>query len=502
MVYPFCFLYVHDVSKRIAIIGAGFGGISAAALLARQGHQVTVFEKNEHEGGRASMWYERGFSFDMGPSWYLMPDVFEKFFAKFGKRPSEYYTLSRLDPSYRMFFGDGAPLDISSSLEENKKLFDALEPNGGAKLQTYLDQAEYQYDSAMETFVERDYQSVMDFLDWRLAKEGIRMRMFNSLDSHVSRLFSNDRAKKILEYTTVFLGGNPKNTPALYALIAHVDFNLGVWYPQGGLHAVATGMMRLAQEQGATFVFNAPVEQILVSDGKASGVRVNGVDEPFDLVVSNADYQFTESALLAPEHRSYSDAYWESRTMAPSGFVLFLGLDKRMDSLKHHNLFLQNDWFAHFEEIFDRPAWPDAPSYYVCAPSLTDPSVAPEGKEALFVLVPVASGLEDTDAIRTQFRDKIIADMERVTGESISDHIEVERIFSQRDFTERYGAFQGTALGLAHTLRQTAILRPSMRSKKVQHLFFTGQYVHPGIGVPMVVIASTILSDSIEKQYG
>ncbi|MCA9387932.1 MAG: phytoene desaturase, partial [Candidatus Andersenbacteria bacterium] len=229
------------MSKRIAIIGAGFGGISAAALLARQGHQVTVFEKNEHEGGRASMWYERGFSFDMGPSWYLMPDVFEKFFAKFGKRPSEYYTLSRLDPSYRMFFGDGAPLDISSSLEENKKLFDALEPNGGAKLQTYLDQAEYQYDSAMETFVERDYQSVMDFLDWRLAKEGIRMRMFNSLDSHVSRLFSNDRAKKILGYTTGFLGGNPKNTPGVYALIAHVDFNLGVWYPQGGLHAVATG---------------------------------------------------------------------------------------------------------------------------------------------------------------------------------------------------------------------------------------------------------------------
>lgn len=482
------------MSKKIIIIGAGFGGLSAAALLAQQGHSVTVLEKNDQPGGRARMMHADGYAFDMGPSWYLMPDVFERFFSHFNTTPASYYTLSRLDPSYRIFFGGESVVDIHASLEKNIELFEQLEPQGGKLFFKYLKESERQYTIAMNEFVYRNYTRLRDMFDWRLITEGIKLKLFSSFDAYTKKFFTSEKARKILEYTIVFLGGTPSNTPALYSIMSHVDFNLGVWYPQGGLHAVAQGMYRLAQEQGAQFIFNTPVTRIMINEaGNATGVETpHGIYEA-DIVVVNADYHHAETQLLNTQHQSYPQHYWDKATIAPSGFIMYLGINKELPQLQHHNLFLDTNWVEHFETIFKKPSWPDNPSYYICNPSKTDSTVAPQGKENLFILVPVASGLEDTAAIREEYKNKILTHLEKITNTSIISHIEHCTLFAHNDFTQLYNSFKGTALGLSHTLNQTAYFRPHNKSKKVSNLYYTGQYVHPGVGVPMTLISSELM---------
>jgi phytoene desaturase len=479
------------------IIGAGFGGISAAGLLARRGHDVTVVEQLDHAGGRATVWEDRGFRFDLGPSWYLMPDVYERFFQLMGSSASRELDLRRLDPAYRVFFAPDDWVDVPSDLEATYALFDSFEPDGAAKLRRYLHQAAHQYEVAMGGFVYRRYRRPTDLLNYRMLKEGARLRVFRSLDSHVRRYFSSDRARKVLEYSMVFLGGAPNNTPALYNIMSHVDLNLGVWYPMGGMGAVVASMQRLAHKEGVRFQFGTPVRRIRVSGGRVSGVETDDGLLPADIVVANADYHHVETMLLAPDERQYGDSYWRSRVIAPSAFLVYLGLDTRLDRLAHHNLFLQHDWQRHFNSIFKQPEWPDQPSYYVCAPSKTDPGVAPEGGENLFVLVPVAAGLEDTVAARDALEGLVLADLEQHLGRPVGPHTVVSRTFAHRDFESRYNAYKGTALGLAHTLRQTAVFRPRQKSSKVGGLYFSGHYTHPGVGVPMTLISSELVAEEI-----
>lgn len=486
-------------NKKIVVIGAGFGGLAAAALLAKDGHEVTIIEKNEMVGGRARIWREAGFSFDMGPSWYLMPDAFETYFANFGKKPEELYKLIRLDPSYRIFFGPGDKLDISSDLQKNIELFESLEPGSGEKLIEYLEQAKYQYDVSMKQFLYKNFTSIFDFFNKRMLTEGRKLHVFENLDAFTKRFFKSERLRKILQYSMVFLGGAPSNTPALYSVINHADFNLGVWYPEGGFNAVAVAMQKLAESYGAKFIFNNPVTKINVVDGVAKSVSTEQGEFETDVVVGNGDYHFIETNLLPKESQSYSKRYWNNRTVAPSAFIIYLGLNKELGSLSHHNLVLSHDWTKHFNAIFDNPSWPDEPSYYVCAPAKTDSTVAPAGKENLFVLVPIASGLPETPEFREEFAQKIISHFEKEIGESITPHIEVKRIFTGEDFAKDYNAFKGTALGLSHTLFQTAMLRPRMKSKKVKNLYYSGQFTQPGIGVPMTLISGQLTRDNITK---
>lgn len=486
-------------SKKIVVIGAGFGGLAAAALLAKDGHKVTIIEKNEMVGGRARIWREAGFSFDMGPSWYLMPDAFETYFANFGKKPEDLYKLIRLDPSYRIFFGPGDKLDISSDLQKNIALFESLEPGAGEKLVEYLEQAKYQYDVSMKQFLYKNFTSIFDFFNKRMLTEGRKLHVFENLDAFTKRFFKSERLRKILQYSMVFLGGAPSNTPALYSVINHADFNLGVWYPEGGFNAVAVAMQKLAESYGAKFIFNTPVTKINVVDGVAISVSTDAEEYEADVVVGNGDYHHIETSLLPKSSQSYSSRYWNNRTVAPSAFIIYLGLNKKLNSLSHHNLVLSNDWTKHFNAIFDKPSWPDEPSYYVCAPSQTDSTTAPAGKENLFVLVPIASDLPETPEFREEFAQKIISHFEKETGESIAPHIEVKRIFTGEDFAKDYNAFKGTALGLSHTLWQTAMMRPRMKSKKVKNLYYSGQFTQPGIGVPMTLISGQLTRDNITK---
>ncbi len=489
---------------KVLIIGAGFGGLSAAALLAKDGYDVTVIEKNEGPGGRASVYSDKGFNFDMGPSWYLMPDVFEHFYANFDKKPQDYFELDKLDPSYRVFFDNSRMVDVASDLEKNYELFDSLEEGGAEKLKEYLDSAEELYDHSVKEMLYRDYTSVLDFLNGKMLLSGIRMNILENLEHYVNRKFTSDEARKIVQYSIGFLGSSPQKTPSLYHIMSHIDLTLGVWYPQGGIREVARTMMELGQSYGAKFQFNESVELLEVHEKHVKRVITSkGVYEP-DLVIVNADYAHSELDLLTKENRTYNEDYWEKRVLAPSALVAYVGIDKEMETLVHHNLFLEKDWAEGFDTLFDtkKADWPKNPSYYVNIPSKTDKTAAPSGSDTLFILVPLAPGIEDTTEKRQKLYNYIMDDLEAKTGEKIRDHIVVKRIFALEDFKERYNAYKGTALGLSHTLMQTALFRPAHKSKKVENLYYSGQFTHPGIGVPMTLISSEIVVQEINERYG
>jgi len=482
--------------EDIVVIGSGFGGLSVACYLADAGADVDVIEKNEQLGGRASVLRKDGFRFDMGPSWYLMPDVFEKFFGDFGRSPEEFYDLERLDPHYRIFFKDGDEVDVPPNVEASKQLFESYEDGAGEALEAYLDEAEYTYDVGMEHFVYEDRSEWSDFLDPSLAKYGQGIDLLGTMQGHVEEYFDHPKLQQIMQYTLVFLGGSPHNTPALYNLMSHVDFNLGVYYPEGGMGGVVDAIVETAEDLGVTFHTDRPATEI---KGRAGGFRVEtergGIET--DYVVSDADYRHTEMELLPPEKRGFDPEYWDSRTYAPSAFLLYMGVEGELDELAHHTLVLPTDWEQHFDQIFEEPAWPDDPAYYCCVPSKTDDTVAPDGHGNVFVLVPIAPGLDDTPTVRERYRDAVLADLADHTGEDIRDRIVVEESFSVSDFASRYNSTKGTALGMAHTLRQTAAFRPPHRSKEVDGLYFTGSYTTPGIGVPMCLISGEVTAEKV-----
>ncbi|MDX1612368.1 MAG: phytoene desaturase family protein [Candidatus Thermoplasmatota archaeon] len=485
--------------ERVLVVGAGFGGLATACYLAQAGARVTILEKNEQVGGRASRLEAKEFTFDMGPSWYLMPDVFETFFSHFGKEVSSYYRLEQLDPHYRIFFKDGDQVDLVPELERNRVLFEGYEPGAGDALERYLAKAERNYEVGMRHFVYEDRPRWRDYVSWDVLRNAWGLSLLGSMQRHVSKYFEHPKLQQIMQYTLVFLGGAPSNTPALYNLMSHVDFNLGVHYPQGGLGAVVDGMASLARELGVEIKTNTPVESIRGERGGFTVTSETGERFQADLVVSDADYRHTEQALLAPEDRQYGSAYWETRTYAPSAYLLYLGVQGDVAPLAHHSLVLPTDWDPHFETIFGDPAWPEDPAYYVCAPSVTDPTVAPPGTSNLFILVPVAAGLEDTPELRVAYRDLVLEDLARHTGVDLRERILFEESFAMADFAQRYNAAEGTALGLAHTLRQTALMRPPHASKTVDGLYFTGAYTTPGIGVPMCLISGLLTAEEMAK---
>ncbi len=490
-------------SDSAAVVGAGFAGMAAAALLGRDGYDVTVIEKNNRPGGRAMVYEEKGYTFDMGPSWYMMLEAFERFFAEFNKTPGDYYETVRLDPSYRVFFGDGNVVDVHADLDQNMALFNELEPNGAAKLQEFLEQSKYQYEVAIDDFIYREYESWRDVLDPQLIVEGLKLHIFQSLDRFTKRYFSSVKARKLIEYSIAFVGGAPHISPAMYSLLTHCDLNLGIWYPMGGYGSVMQAVYKLAQEQGASFQFDTDVKRIQVNGGVATGVSTSQGAVDADLVVNTADYWHGEMHMLPERYRTYGRRYWERRTLAPASYLIFLGLDTKLDALVHHNLYLNPDWDSYFEQVFgSRPRWPDDPSYYVSCQSHTDPSMAPEGGENLTILVLVAPGLEDTEEIRRRYYDKIMSHFEGLIGVNVREHVVTKRIFAHNDFASYFNAYKGTSLGLAHTLRQTAILRPRHRSKKVDNLYYAGHYTHPGVGVPVTLISAQIAHRLIRDDHG
>ncbi|USZ68605.1 phytoene desaturase family protein [Halorussus salilacus] len=487
--------------RSVAVVGSGFGGLSTACYLADTGADVTVLEKNEQLGGRASTLERDGFRFDMGPSWYLMPDVFERFFGHFDRSPGEYYELEHLDPHYRIFFKDGDRITVTADREETKRTFEEYEDGAADALDDYLAEAENTYEIGMEHFVYTDRPRFRDYVDWDVVRHARGLSFLGSMDEHVADYFDHPKLRQIMQYTLVFLGGSPTTTPALYNLMSHVDFNLGVYYPEGGMAGVVDGIAELGRELGVEYRTDAEVEAIR---GSAGDFRVETADgfHRADFVVSDADYAHTEQELLTPDERQYDEDYWDSRTYAPSAFLLYLGVEGDVEPLAHHSLVLPTDWDPHFERTFEDPGWPEDPAYYLCVPSETDDSVAPEGHSNLFALVPIAPGLDDDEETRQRYRDFVLDDVAENTGVDLRDRIVVEERFSVSEFADRYNSREGTALGLAHTLRQTGPLRPGHRSSELDGLYFTGSYTTPGIGVPMCLISGEHTADALLEDYG
>jgi phytoene desaturase len=483
--------------ESVVVIGGGFGGLSTACYLADAGADVTLLEKNEQLGGRASRLEVDGFSFDMGPSWYLMPDVFERFFGHFGRSPDEFYELERLDPHYRVFWKDGDQVDVLPDREANREIFESYEPGAGEAFDDYLEESERTYEIGMEHFVYEDRPRLRDYVDKDVLRYSWGLSLLGKMQGHVESYFDHPKLQQLMQYTLVFLGGSPTNTPALYNLMSHVDYNMGVYYPDGGIGAVVDGIVELAEELGVEFVTDAEVTGIEGRYGAFAVDTVGGERYLADRVVSDADYAHTEQELLPEHKRQYTEEYWESRTYAPSAFLLYLGVEGDVPNLEHHTLVLPTDWDGHFAQIFDDPEWPDDPAYYLCVPSKTDDTVAPEGHSNLFALVPIAPGLRDTPEIRNRYRDLVIDDVAENTDTDLRGRVVVEETFSVDDFADRYNSYAGSALGLAHTLTQTSLLRPSHVSDAVDGLYFTGSTTTPGIGVPMCLISGGVTAEAM-----
>jgi len=487
--------------KKVIVIGAGFSGIAAATSLANQGYEVTVLEKNATPGGRARVFREQGFTFDMGPSWYWMPDVFESYFAQFGKRPADYYELVRLDPSYSVIFGEDDVVNLPARMDQLTALFESMEPGSGVRLQQFLKQAAYKYEVGIHDFVYRPSRSVSEFMSFKLLLDVIRLDVFQSFHQHIRKYFSNDKILRLMEFPILFLGALPQNTPAMYSLMNYAEIELGTWYPMGGMHRIVEGMVQLAEAKGVDFRYQAEVKQIEVKEGKVCQLVTTQGTYNTDVVVAGADYHHVESRLLEPAYRSYSEQYWESRVLAPSSLLFYVGLSKRLNNLQHHNLFFDEDFMPHAKEIYEHPRWPTKPLFYVSVPSRTDPSVAPEGCENLFILIPVAPDLEDNEAIREKYYQLVMDRLEKLTKQNIREAVIYKKSYAHRNFKEDYHAFKGNAYGLANTLTQTALLKPSLKSKKLSNLFYTGQLTVPGPGVPPSLISGLVVAKEVAKEF-
>ncbi len=488
--------------KKITVIGSGVAGLSAASFLAKEGHAVTLLEKNDSIGGRARQFQEKGFVFDMGPSWYWMPDVFERYYQQFGHTTADFYELKRLDPSYRVFWKDNSFDDIPANLQEFYAWFEKLEPGSSAKLDKFLEEAAYKYEVGINDLVHKPSLSIMEFADMRIAKGAFKMHLFSSFSKYIRKYFNHPKIIELLEFPVLFLGAMPKDTPALYSLMNYADIKLGTWYPMGGMHKIIEAFEKIAIEQGVKIITSNEVKSFVVKDKNiVASVNQQGMDIDADYVISGADYEHTDQT-LAKGFSNYTKQYWDSRLMAPSSLLFYLGVDKKIPNLLHHNLFFDEDFQQHAVEIYKHPSWPSKPLFYACCPSKTDPSVAPEGKENLFLLVPLAPNLKDSEEVREKYYDIIMDRLEAKTGVSIRDAVSYKRSYCLDDFKSDYHAFKGNAYGLANTLRQTAFLKPKLKSKKLNNLYYTGQLTTPGPGVPPSIISGEVVAKEVLKAIG
>ena len=484
------------MNKKISIIGSGFSALAAACYLAKNGNNVTVYEKNSTIGGRARQLKKEGFTFDIGPTWYWMPDVFERFFGDFNKKPSDYYELIKLSPAYQVYFDNLDFVTIADNLEEIISTFETIEKGSGDVLMHFIKEAQSNYDIAIKDLVYRPGESPLELITLETAKKV--NQFFSNISKDVRKRFKNTKLIQILEFPVLFLGAKPSDTPSFYSFMNFADFGLGTWHPKNGMYSVILAMEALAIELGVKIEVNSNVEKILVENRKTTGIKVNGKIIESDIVLSGADYHHSET-LLDEKDRQYSEKYWAKKTFAPSSLLFYVGFDKKIENVEHHSLFFDVDFDVHASAIYDSPKWPEEPLFYASFPSKTDENSAPKDKEAGIFLIPLAPGLEDNAALREKYFEKIITRFERLTNQKVKEHIIFKESFCVNDFIKDYNSYKGNAYGMANTLLQTAFLRPKLKSKKVKNLYFTGQLTVPGPGVPPSLISGKLVSDLMEK---
>lgn len=482
--------------KDIKIIGSGFSALAASCYLAKQGHTVTIYEKNATIGGRARQLKKEGFTFDIGPTWYWMPDVFERFFADFGKKPSDYYELTKLSPAYRVYFGIKDFVTIADNLDEIAATFETIEKGSAKQLRSFMAEAQSNYDIAIKDLVYRPGVSPLELITPETAKK--IGQFFGNISKDIRKRFKNKKLIQILEFPVLFLGAKPSDTPSFYSFMNFADFGLGTWHPKNGMYSVILAMKKLAEELDVEINTNCTIEKIIVEKGKAQGLIINGEKIAADIILSGADYHHTET-LLDEKDRAYTEDYWAKKTFAPSSLLFYVGFDKKIENVEHHTLFFDVDFDRHAEAIYDNPKWPDEPLFYASFPSKTDAEAAPVGKEAGIFLIPLAPGIEDTEELRATYFEKIMSRFEKLTEQNVRNSVIFKESFCVNDFIKDYNSYKGNAYGLANTLFQTAFLRPKLKSRKVKNLYFTGQLTVPGPGVPPALISGKLVSELIDK---
>lgn len=486
------------MKNKITIIGSGFSSLSTACYMAKHGYEVHVYEKNAQLGGRARQLIKDGFKFDMGPTWYWMPDVFDKFFADFNKSSEDYYPLEKLGPAYRVYFGEKDFIDISDKLDEIIETFESYEPGAAKELRKFIEKAKSNYAIAIQDLVYKPGLSPMELVTFKTMQE--LKQFILTISDYVRSHFKDERLRQILEFPVLFLGAKPTNTPLFYSFMNYADFGLGTWYPKGGMKSVVDGFVKLAQDLGVIFHLNSSVSKINVdANDTVQSIEVNGETIEVGQLISGADYAHSET-LLESKHRMYSENYWSKKIMAPSSLLFYVGFNKKLKNVLHHTLFFDGSFEEHAVEIYDKPAWPKNPLFYASFPSATDDTVAPEGKEAATFLIPLAPDLEDTPELRQRYFNIIIERLEKLTHQSLKEDIIFKESYCVQDFKDDYNSYKGNAYGMANTLFQTAFLRPKLKSKKVKNLFFTGQLTVPGPGVPPAIISGKLVSDLIVKE--
>ncbi|WCT11286.1 phytoene desaturase family protein [Mucilaginibacter jinjuensis] len=491
----------NTIPKHIIVIGAGFAGLAAASVLAKAGFKVTVLEKNDQPGGRARLWESEGFKFDMGPSWYWMPDVFENYFALFGYKPSDFYELKRLDPGYRIYYGKDDYMDVPADMQQLEALFEQEEPGSSTNLRAFLKQAEYKYRVGMGEYVFRPSHNIGEFIDWNLIEKSFSIQLLTSMSKHVRKYFKNPKLIKLLEFPVLFLGATAQDTPAMYSMMNYADLALGTWYPMGGMHEIVKAMVKTAEELGVEIKLSTEVLSIETANGIVSTIKTNRGNYKADFVVAGADYAHVDQELLDKPNQNYTPQYWDKRVMSPSSLLFYIGTDCKVEGIQHHNLFFDEDFEQHAADIYTQAKWPDKPLFYVACTSKTDNTVAPANGENLFFLMPIAPGLEDNNVTREKYFDLMMDRFEKITGNNIRNNIVVKRSYALNDFKADYHSFKGNAYGLSNILSQTAFFKPAMRSKKVKNLLYTGQLTVPGPGVPPALISGQVAAGEVIKYF-
>lgn len=487
------------MKKKIAVIGSGFSSLSTAAYLAKEGFEVSIFEKNNELGGRARQFSESGFTFDMGPSWYWMPEVIESFYNDFGYTASDFYELKRLSPAFKIVFENNEEIVVPDSYDDLRNLFEDIEPGSSVKLDSFMEDAKLKYDISFKDLIELPGISLTEYLNKQTIANSLKLKIFSSYQKLVRNHFRDEKLRSLMEFPVLFLGAKPSDTPALYSLMNYAGLRLGTWYPQGGFYSVVKAMTKICEELGVKIFKNSPVEKINVMFNEAVSLTVNNQEITIDGIVGGADYHHIEQKLLDEQYRNYTEKYWSKKTFAPSSLIFYLGVDKKIEGINHHTLFFDADFENHAEEIYDSKKWPKDPLFYVCTPSVSDTSVAPEGKENMFVLIPIATGLTDSEELRDRYYENVMERLENHLGQKIRDHVIYKKSYCVNDFKNDYNAYEGNAYGLANTLSQTAVLKPKIINKKINNLIYTGQLTVPGPGVPPSIISGRIAANVLSQ---
>lgn len=485
--------------KNIAVIGAGFSGLASATLLAHHGYEVHIYEKNGQSGGRARVLQEQGYLFDMGPSWYWMPDVFDRYFDLFGKKVSDYYNLQLLSPGFRVYFGKDDYIDIPDSLDKLCYIFETLEKGAADKLRKFMKQAKMKYQIGMQDLVYQPAKSITEFVDIKLFKQLLQLKVFRNLHKEVAQYFSHPHIQALLEFPVLFLGATANEIPSLYSLMDYAAYQLGTWYPMGGFSKISEALEKLALEKGVHIHTLEAATGITIHNNKATKLVTPSGSHACDAIIGAADYHHTET-LLEEKYRNYPESYWDKKTFAPSSLIFYIGLNKKVPALLHHNLFFDESLNHHAHEIYKSPKWPTQPLFYVSCTSKTDPSVAPGGHENLFILIPIAVDLKDDEATREKYYHIVMDRILKITGEDLRPHVDYKKSYCVSDFKNDYHSYKGNAYGLANTLTQTAFMRPKIYNKKVNNIYYTGQLTVPGPGIPPALISGEIVANELMKK--